>query len=108
MEQSLIVICDQKSVVFGEEFYQSSIYGIKDLAEAMDSDEFEVRESLLAIGGEVDSRPFITENDFREALTGAPNYGQYYDADEHECIEKAVRSAMKNRRDVFCSFSLCL
>ncbi len=107
MEQSLIVVCDERALVFGEDMYQSSVYGICDLAEAMDADQFEVREALLAIGGESDGPFFITEANIREAILGVPSYGRHYDCDEEESIEKAVKEALRRRQDVFCSFSLC-
>lgn len=107
MEQSLIVICDEKSLVFGEDIYQSSAYGICDLAEAMETDQFEVREALLAIGGEADGPHLISEGDIRRAIKEVPFYGRYYDGDEEMSIEKAVKEASRGRRDVFCSFSLC-
>jgi hypothetical protein len=107
MDQSLIVVCDQKSMMFGEDLYRSSVYGICDIAEVMGSDQFEVREALLAIGGEMDWPSFLSEQDIRNAIESAPNYGRHYDCNEEECIEKAVKEMLKVKRDVFCSFSFC-
>ena len=54
MRDALIIVCDKKVVVFGQELYQASSYLIDDLAKAVGTDQFDVREALLVLGGELD------------------------------------------------------
>jgi hypothetical protein len=107
MKPALIVVCDERSEVFGEEVYRASAYEIDDLARAVGTDHIELREALLVMGGEIDGphpiRPAIIEQALRSMDCG----WRVYDEKEEGSIDKLVKEAVRRRHEVFCSFSFC-
>lgn len=106
MNNALIVVCDRKLQVFGQELYQSSAYVIEDVAKAAETDHIDLREALLVLGGEIDGPHPVSREVLQQALAQTSSCWQYYDESEEGSIEKAVKDAARRRQEVFCSFSL--
>lgn len=107
MNDSLIIVCDKTVVVFGQKLYQSSAYAIDDIAKAAHTDHFEIREALLVMGGELEGPHPLNEEVIGSALKAIESRWERYDEDEEQSIEKAAREAVRRKREVFCSFSMC-
>jgi predicted transcriptional regulator with HTH domain len=106
MNNALIIVCDRKLLVYGQELYQSSAYVIEDVAKAAETDQIDLREALLVLGGELDGPHPLNRDVLQQALVRAGSCWQHYDESEEGSIEKAVKDATRRRQEVFCSFSL--
>lgn len=106
MNNALIIVCDRKLLVFGQELYQSSAYVIDEVAKAAETDQIDLREALLVLGGEVDGKHPVSREVLQRALEQVGSRWTHYDESEEGSIEKAVKDAARRRQEVFCSFSL--
>ncbi len=106
MNKALIIVCDRKLQVFGQDLYQASAYAIEDVAQAAETDQIDLREALLVLGGELDGPHPVSRELLQQALMRAGSCWAHYDESEEGSIEKAVKDAGRRRLEVFCSFSL--
>lgn len=103
---SLIVVCDNKVSVYGQDMYRTAAYDVDSLAARLEVDAFDIHEGLLVIGGEIDGPHPITEALIAEALPHIESVASVYEESEQKGIDGLVKSLLLQKEPVYCSFSL--
>lgn len=105
---SVIIVCDAVDYPFGDQgVFGSSSIDIDLLADRLGIKNYEVKESLLHLGGELAGNPPVDLERLVDAVKSCEPVDRIYSTEGiNGVIEDMFRRCVRNRHEVFCSFSL--